>query len=320
MCDCSSTFRTDYNTDVCVSCGREVGVGLTIVQTRSPVDMSPFPNGYSKEKRFVKLLDGVLYPTPSAADNGMLEFLYGKTFESVSDLLAGMRRATLRDKRYISLHLFSRLFVKSYSPPPQPTRELRRELIREFEQVEFGHRRFCRNSAFFNYAWLLRRFLHEFSLHQHIRFVKQLRCRHRKRSYRQMLAVIRHSYSASEFAGDVSDSLRPLSGRLGGLHLRPAPTRTPSKMCGIQPPKCATGRMCANPVDSLRSYQRLRGLGRVGAADPTVSPRPTKPAWYRVPVCRDPVAGRLSGQLLRVSGPCRKFRPPPSESPSDSPP
>ena len=320
MCDCANTVRTDYNTHVCTLCGREVVVGLSIVQVRLPMDMSPFPHGYSKSKRFAKLLDGVLYPTPSTADNGMLEFLMGKTFESVADLLVGMRQAALRDKRYVSLHLFSRLFVKTYAPPPQPNKELRRRLILEFEQVEFGHRRFCRGRPFFNYAWLLRRFLHEFCLFAHTRFVKQLRCRHRKRAYRQMLAIIRHAYSAAAAEDDASDFQRPPSARWGGPRLRPAPKLTSSRSRETHSPRCTADRRCASPTGSWRSYPRPREPVPVAEEVPKALQRPTEPACSREGGCRGRASGRLTGLLHQVSGPSRIYRPPRSGSPSDSPP
>ena len=76
MCEHALKYRTDYNTEVCASCGLEVRVDLTILQARPPMDMTPFPVGYSRSKRFAKLLDGVLYPTPSCADDGMFEYLF----------------------------------------------------------------------------------------------------------------------------------------------------------------------------------------------------------------------------------------------------
>ena len=320
MCDCTIIFRTDYNTDVCTACGREVPVGLSIIQVRSPMDMSPFPHGYSKEKRFLKLLDGVLYPTPSAADNAMLEFLDGKKFASVAVLLAGMRKAGIRDKRYVSLHLFARLFVTTYTPPPPPNRELRRRLLREFEEVEFGHRRFCRGRPFFNYAWLLRRFLHEFCLFDHTRFVKQLRCRHRKRAYRQMLAIIRHAYSAAAAEGGASNSQRRLSGLWGGPRLRPAPIPTSAKSRETHPLRCVADRTCAKPASSGQSCPLRRVFVPVVEEALRALQRPKEPACSREVVCRGQAFERLSGWLLQVSGPSRIYRPPPSESPSDSPP
>ena len=99
MCSHENTVRSEYDTLICTTCGLEKQTNLSIVQVRQPHDMSPFPYGYSKRKRFAKLLDGVLYPTPSAADEGMFKILFGKKYETTPLLLKAMRSAKLRDKR-----------------------------------------------------------------------------------------------------------------------------------------------------------------------------------------------------------------------------
>ena len=82
MCECLNVFRTTYNTYVCDECGVEKSTPLEIYQKIAPRNMAPFPVGYSRCKRFTKILDSVLYPTPSSADEKMLAFLGGRRFDS----------------------------------------------------------------------------------------------------------------------------------------------------------------------------------------------------------------------------------------------
>ena len=193
MCTHTRKYRTDYNTEVCAECGLEVPVDLTIVQARPPMDMASFPTGYSRSKRFAKLLDGVLFPTPSKADDGMFQFLSvlvasTHKFGTICDLLKAMRTAKIRDKRYISIHLFAKHFVKSYRPPVWwGFAHVRSRILRTFEVIEFGHIRFCSTEPFFNYGWLLCEFLRDFELDYYIRYVKKLRCKKRRTFYQDML-------------------------------------------------------------------------------------------------------------------------------------
>ena len=207
MCSHEQVVRTEYNTSVCTKCGLEKSTQLSIIVDRPPLDMSPFPYGYSKRKRFAKLLDGVLYPTPSAADEGMFKILYGKKYETTSLLLKAMRAAKLRDKRYCSLHCFCKHFVTSYEEQPiVDYSQLKKSILLEFETVQFGHIRFCGQKPFFNYSWLLCVFLHEFKLQRLLRFVKKLRCRYRRKHYKEMLEVIRLSYKNEKARVNASDS------------------------------------------------------------------------------------------------------------------
>ena len=216
-CAHEQTVRTEYNTLICTRCGVERQTNLSIVQDRPPLDMSPFPYGYSKKKRFAKLLDGVLYPTPATADEKMFRLLHGNKYDSTQLLLKAMRGAKLRDKRYCSLHCFCKNFVSSYVPPAQRDYTLvKKHILLAFETVQFGHLRFCGRQPFFNYSWLLCVFLSEFKLQHLLRFVKKLRCRHRRKHYRELLDTIRRAYKRSEVPACVSDSrlLREL--RSGG--------------------------------------------------------------------------------------------------------
>ena len=202
MCNCETTFRSDYNTIVCMTCGNEIQTSLSIIQKVSPPDMTPFPSGYNRAKRFLKILDSVLVPTPVAADNLMLAYLFGKTFKTIPDLLAYMKCSKFRDKRYMSIHLFTRLFVESYAKPQcSNVRHSRKSIMREFENIQFAHWRLCNEDQFFNYSWILCVLLEEFDLPQYTQFIKRLRCKNRKKHYTKLLERLRSSYRGSLKSG-----------------------------------------------------------------------------------------------------------------------
>jgi len=219
MCTHSLKFRTEYNTEVCSECGLETRVALTILQSRPPIDMTPFPCGYSRSKRFAKLLDGVLFPTPSTADDGMFEFLSRqKKFGLIRDLLKAMRAAKLRDKRYISIHLFAKHFVESYQHPMGTDfKHVRFRILKAFEAIEFGHLRFSPKQPFFNYGWLLCELLRDFKLEYYVRYVKKLRCKHRKLFYKTLLEKIKNSCN-DETSQVCLSSFHQLPLRLTGGH------------------------------------------------------------------------------------------------------
>ena len=207
MCNCKLVVRTDYNTNVCVGCGTERQCPLTIVQVERPINMCSFPTGYSRHKRFCKILESVLFPTPSAADNKMLCFLFKKSFASINDLICAMKSAKLRDKRYSSLHLFTRLFVRSYVAPQQRDfYEDKRVIMKSFESIEFGHLSTCPDKQFPNYNWLLTILLDETGLSEHVKFVKNLRCRHRREYYSNQLEEIRRAYTREPAVDYASNS------------------------------------------------------------------------------------------------------------------
>ena len=223
MCSCDKLVYTEYNTVICTSCGIETKIALDFVQKQAPRDMVPFPAGYSRFKRFSKILDGVLFPTPTVGDNMMLEYLFKKkTYASKAELIKHMKNAPLRDKRYTSLHLFCRLFVKGYQPPPAYNyNEVKKRIMMRFQDVEFGHMNKCPTEQFFNYNHLVVILLSESGLSEHIQFVKDLRCKRRKKYYKEMLERIRTACTGGEAVADVS-AIRTLPvERLDGLRLPP---------------------------------------------------------------------------------------------------
>ena len=252
---------------MCLDCGLEKNQTLSIIRDTSPRDMSPFPTGYSKSKRFAKILDGLLYPTPSPADAKMIEFLTSRVFDTLPEMLSAMKSGTFRDKRYISIHLFAKLFLRGYKPPKlqdrpfhsspgpkvlSPARRvgpllpIRKRILMEFEHIQFGHMRYTPETQFFNYSWLLVVLLGEFGLGEYVPYIKNLRCNHRKTFYRELLASIRHAYN----------EIGPLVGALG-IRIQPA-----VQLDGPPKPRPPSQSLSKNCEILLRQYR----LGHTGGA------------------------------------------------------
>ena len=230
-CDCVQVFNTDYCTQVCLNCGLERPVSFTLIQNACPRDKAPFPTGYSKIKRFTKILDCVLQPTPSPADAQMLKLLSGQRFDSLADMMSAMKLGTFRDKRYISLHLFARLFLSDYTAPPVPDRSVRKRVLCEFERIQFGHLRYTPSEQFFNYSWLLSVLLGECGLSEHVTYIKNLRCKHRKQFYTDLLAKIRNAYNEIGDRVYALETRKQPAGPLGGHPRHRFPTQTIPANC-----------------------------------------------------------------------------------------
>jgi len=244
-CDCLQVFNTDYCTEVCFECGLEKPISFSLMQSTCPRDKAPFPTGYSKIKRFTKILDCVLRPTPSPADAQMLQLLSGKPrFDSIPDMMAAMKLGTFRDKRYISLHLFARLFLRDYTTPVTTDRSVRKRILMQFERIQFGHLRYTPSQQFFNYSWLLSVLLVECGLSEHVKYIKNLRCKHRKQFYTDLLEQIRNAYN------EIGDQVCALA------------TRKPRVALSGDPPRhrFPTHSLPANCETLLRQY-RLAQLG-----------------------------------------------------------
>ena len=217
MCVCENLIESNYHTAICMDCGLENRIGLSIVVAKRPYDMCPFPTGYCRYKRFGKLADAFLFPTPALADNSMLEFLSGRTYGTIHNLTTSMKASKLRDKRYMSIHLFSKLFVRSYKRPKERDYyRVKKKLMRAFEEVDFAHINMCSENPFFNYAWLLAVLLGELRLHDLVPYVKNLRCKHRRKFYTAKLGSIRSAYKRALIPEYVSESHTQSARQSGG--------------------------------------------------------------------------------------------------------
>ena len=136
----------------------------------------------------------------------MLEYLWQyKPIENRECLVALMKKSPAKDKRYASLHLYTALFVSDYTKPTPPKNMVlkKKAIVRCFEEVEFAHRRhFPDNHPFFNYMWLLAKYLESFKMTQYLPYVKHLKCKHRRQVYENMFETIMHSGTCAPTSDD----------------------------------------------------------------------------------------------------------------------
>ena len=184
------------------------------LEQKIPYDLSAQPNDwtktpvitcYSRRKRFAKLFDHTIAPYAEQNDTKMIIYLSNSVretgkFDSISDLIQRIKSSGLRDKRYGSIHILSKLFLKNYQRPRQPKNlfYVRKRILRRFEDFEFAHKRY-RTDNYFNYRWLLAKLMRELGMAEHLIFIKMLKCPIRSKHYEDMFTDLedRLKYSTS---------------------------------------------------------------------------------------------------------------------------
>ena len=183
---------THRNTVVCTMCGLEKGVPFDLRNEPNDWTRNPVMTCYSRRKRFAKLFDNTITAYAEKNDTPMLKFLEdfvlreGK-FADCDEMIKTIKNAPLHDKRYGSLHVMCKLFMKGYKQPPPPKNlwRVRKRILKRFEDFEFAHKRY-RGDNYFNYRWLLTKLLTELNLTDYLRFVKKLKCPIRCKHYEDM--------------------------------------------------------------------------------------------------------------------------------------
>ena len=190
------TLLTLARTVVCTDCGLEKIVPYDIYATNEQGHWNSFyfQTAYSRKKRFGKLFDSVIFGGSDTKDEKMLAYLTGvrDNIKNFENLLECIKTCTLADKRYGSLHLLSRIFLKNYKPPARPKNifELRKRVLRQFESLEIAHRKKYDKKPFFNYRWLLGKILTECGVCQYTRYIKEIKCKNRNKHYEDMFSEL----------------------------------------------------------------------------------------------------------------------------------
>ena len=179
-------------TSVCELCGIERIVPYNMYTQSKTIDWSGIciPTAYSRKKRFAKLFDSVTTGHAEKKDEHMLRFLATKKNEikSREDVFKCIRESSLSDKRYGSIHLFSRIYIPGFTVPILPKNffQLKKRVLRKFEDFEFEHRNKYYGKPFFNYRWLLGKILSQFGIRQFGPFIKVIKCKKRRQHYEEM--------------------------------------------------------------------------------------------------------------------------------------
>ena len=142
---------------------------------------------YQRRKRFEQILLKITAPYIDNKDIPIHKLLVkGKhTFDSVHDVLATLKKLPVKDKRYHSLHIFSKLFMKNYIEQPMLREHTKKRIMFFFSEIESMFLR-DKTVPFFNYAWLIRRVLNYFKVHEYDIYIKQIKCEKRNEYYNTM--------------------------------------------------------------------------------------------------------------------------------------
>lgn len=188
---CNTCAPTDITyidgTAVCRACGvvhphlRDYVVGINTYN--DPLQLC----FYQRRKRFEQILVKITAPHIDNKDVPIYKLLVeGKhTFDSVPDVLATVKKLPVKDKRYHSLHIFSKLFMKNYVKPPMLRFQTKKRIMFLFSDIESMFLR-EKSVPFFNYAWLIRRVLNHFKVHEYDMYIKQIKCEKRNEYYNDM--------------------------------------------------------------------------------------------------------------------------------------
>ena len=191
MCTCNENFKyMDLGALTCTNCGfvfKELHFVPGFDCARDPLCVAV----YERRKRFIDILGKVLLPTIDNKDLPMYKHLEGENvqYDSVGKLLAAMKVSGLIDKRYVSLRAFARFFLKGYKNIKCDTTRILEVSGRYFNMLESVYGRLYQGEPFFNYNWLIRKFLVKYKCTKLCRFVKPIKCPKRNKHYEQMFSA-----------------------------------------------------------------------------------------------------------------------------------
>ena len=194
-CDTRYSIHSCSSTIVCTNCGKEIYVLNTCNYENCGFVMShsPFLSGYSRTKRFRQMVESLFHPTPSNPDTKMLTHLFANKDKITSsfDLIDIITGSGLKDKRFVSLHLFCKLFDPLYTPPKHGCLfQMKKRMVFQFQKIESKFKFQYSGVPFINYTYLVRYLLVMLGYEEYLSFVKELKCEKRKAHYDDMLVQL----------------------------------------------------------------------------------------------------------------------------------
>ena len=129
------------------------------------------------------MLQNLFYPCSSHLDNDVMSSLHGKEILDTHELFEVLKNMRIKDKRYGSIHLLTKVFCKEYMYMEPPTTHFIKYMCKFFEEIELLYLRMYPNIQFFNYSWLILKMLHIFELQSFAVYVKPLKCKKRIKWY-----------------------------------------------------------------------------------------------------------------------------------------
>jgi len=193
-CECGVRLIDSLtSTEVCRMCGRETYVlqSCNFTNCGFQTSHSPFLSGYSRTKRFKQMSEMLLFPTPSNPDTPALKLLteHKDQIKCLKNIICLISESDLKDKRFCSLHLFSRIFNPLYKLPVKYNDLffMLERMTSKFQMIELRYKQLATDKPFINYTYLLRNILDGLGYLDYLKYVKILKCNKRKERYRMLL-------------------------------------------------------------------------------------------------------------------------------------
>ena len=213
-CACKSVFfQTNYYTQICSNCGVETYCGL---QPEYDYTFRSLPIPYSRTSRFKELVRKLFGQEvgPKTTDPVWHVLEQNAPYDSTLDIIKVLKKSKLTNKFYCSLHVFSKLFLKSYQPPeysPQDLQQLQRVLLDWFEETLLLWNKNAGDTGFFSYAWLIEKFLECLKVSAYSSYLKKLMCPVRRDKYVQKWKHITRTFDEPSVDLRPSPSGMPLT-------------------------------------------------------------------------------------------------------------
>ena len=193
-CECGARLIDSLtSSEVCRMCGKETYVlqSCNFTNCGFQTSHSPFLSGYSRTKRFKQMSEMLLFPTPSNPDTPALKLLteHKDQIKCLKNIICLISESDLKDKRFCSLHLFSRIFNPLYKPPAKYNDLffMLERMTSKFQMIELRYKQLASDKPFINYTYLLRNILDGLGYLDYLKYVKILKCNKRKERYRMLL-------------------------------------------------------------------------------------------------------------------------------------
>ena len=193
-------FYYENGSAVCTVCGKMHSNMLQLVVGIDTYNDTLQVCFYQRKKRFEQILDKITNPCMESKDIAVYKLLSVSRFRTVEDLIKRMKSLKVKDKRYHSLHLFAKFFMTTYVPPTPIHQREKDMCMVMFSQIETMFLRHF-DVPFFNYAWLIRKILHEHGQYQFDKYIKKIKCTKRNMYYENMFNDLYTKIQAQDGVG-----------------------------------------------------------------------------------------------------------------------
>jgi hypothetical protein len=189
-------IETSYHTKLCLFCGleRRSSFSTSNMMYASPPPRE-LPPTYNRSTRFKELLHKILgiESGPKVTDPIWMFLKQLSPFQSPQDIFHNLKKSSLTNKHYNSVHIFTKIFCPTFASPSLPTNIIHiiALLCQRFDDILLmWNQSTC--PTFFSYNYLLEVFLTEHDMTQFLPFLKKLQCPKRREKYKNKVLAVQH--------------------------------------------------------------------------------------------------------------------------------